>query len=63
MNCVLDVLYVHDEADDNDFVLRRQIADVVFVLFPQLAAKLFLSASHDDVRSQDETTVSHYFEL
>lgn len=36
INCILSVLYVHDDANFSDIALRHPIADLVFFMLPKI---------------------------
>lgn len=48
IECTLSVFQLHDEADHNDIVLRKQVADLVFILLPKIFSTLKNVATGDE---------------
>ncbi|EDW15512.1 uncharacterized protein LOC6573992 [Drosophila mojavensis] len=48
LECLLVLFYVHDDADAGDVVLRKQIADTIFIFLPKIVTVLYETAMADD---------------
>lgn len=61
IECTLSVQQLHDAADKNDIVLRRQIADIVFILLPKILSTLTNVATGDEILGEPLIMVSNYY--
>lgn len=48
IRCIMSVEQVHDEADESDIVVRRQIGDIVFVVLPKIVNTLTNIATSEE---------------